>query len=224
MNPARAAVRGLVQNPLSRPALAAALAGLALLAAVPASADTGSGFAERVTPLRAQAQAQAAGPEALVALHRMYALKGELDELAPLEDAFDAVAANRRASPDVAALARFYGADIKRARGFVNRAQEDAAHLGFITRFRVIGAFDNEGKAGFDRVFPPETELDFAKRYPGKQREIGWRTFEVASLDGFVDLGAALRPNREVTAFAQTDIELARDARARAASGCRSGG
>lgn len=203
-----------MQNPLSRPALRAALAALALLTAASASADAGPSSApERVAALRAQAQSQAGSVEALIALHRLMVLKGELEELAPLEDAFDAVAANRRALPEVSALARFYGADVKRARGFVNRAQDDEARLGFLTRFRVIGAFDNEGKSGFDRAFPPESELDFGKRYPGKQREIGWRTFDAAGLDGFIDLGAALRPNREVTAFAQTDLELARDAR-----------
>ena len=30
------------------------------------------------------------------------------------------------------------------------------ADLGYVTRFRVIGPFDNEGKAGFDTETPPE--------------------------------------------------------------------
>src|SRR5256885_62568 len=36
---------------------------------------------------------------------------------------------------------------------------------------------------------------------------------ELAQPDGFVDLGAALRPNRDATAFAAADLDVARDLR-----------
>ena len=106
-------------------------------------------------------------------LHRLYNLKADLDELEPLEDAFSSVASSRRALPEIAALARFYQADILRARGLPNRAADATQKLGLFTHFMLIGGFDNEGKAGFDKAYPPETELDFTKRYRAEPRSAG---------------------------------------------------
>ena len=68
--------------------------------------------ADRVAPLFKQAHTDASSPAGLVALQKMYELKGTLDELQPLAEAFEAIAVKRRALPEGAGLARFYDADI----------------------------------------------------------------------------------------------------------------
>ena len=37
--------------------------------------------------------------------------------------------------------------------------------LGFVTRWTVIGAFDDEGKRGLETAYPPEAAIDLAARY-----------------------------------------------------------
>jgi len=169
---------------------------------------------DRVAPLAHQAWQQAGSAQALVPLAKLYALKGKLEELEPLEDAFLTVASTRRANPDVAALARFYAADIERARGFPNRAANTLSRLGLLSHFQVIGGFDNEGKAGFAKAYPPEQSTDFAKAYPGKAREVRWRPLEVADPSGYVDLSSAVRPVHQVVAYAAVDLLVSKDTRA----------
>ena len=199
-------------------ALAASLAFVALLNAKVARAEKAdppsNPSADRVAPLAHQAWQQANSASALVPLHRLYNLKADLDELEPLEDAFSSVANSRRSLPEIAALARFYQADILRARGLPNRAADATQRLGLFTHFMLIGGFDNEGKAGFDKAYPPETELDFTKRYPGKERDIGWRRLDVLTPDGYADLSSAVRPVHDSAIYAVTDLDVTRDVRA----------
>jgi hypothetical protein len=43
----------------------------------------------------------------------------------------------------------------------------------------VIGPFANDPppRGGYDRVYPPEKELDFQKSYPGYGRQVSWRKY-----------------------------------------------
>src|SRR5947209_9516296 len=41
-----------------------------------------------------------------------------------------------------------------------------------------IGPFDNTDNQGFDVAYPPEKEIDLARKYPGKDgKPIGWKEF-----------------------------------------------
>ncbi len=42
-------------------------------------------------------------------------------------------------------------------------------HFGFLTRWHVIGPFDNTGRRGFDTVFPPEEKIDLTAPCQGKR-------------------------------------------------------
>jgi hypothetical protein len=51
----------------------------------------------------------------------------------------------------------------------------------FQGKWHVIGPFDNPGSLeGFDRVYPPQTEIDLKKSYPGKgKRSVAWKEVKV---------------------------------------------
>jgi hypothetical protein len=112
----------------------------------------------------------------------------------------------------------------------VTKALEDLGHpadlvrlLGFVTRWKVIGPFDNTGRAGFEKVFPPENELRFDAEYDGKDGKVRWKDFETAHRAGMVDFNQAYAPLKEVTgyAFAEFHSENARPAELRL--GCKNG-
>ena len=80
----------------------------------------------------------------------------------------------------------------------------------------MAGPFDNEGKAGLDRAFGPESELGdplvMGRTYEGKERAVTNRTTPDVFPYGWVDLGAMVRPAEKVCAYATTFV---RDPRAK---------
>jgi tetratricopeptide (TPR) repeat protein len=83
--------------------------------------------------------------------------------------------------------------------------------LGYATRFRVVGPFDNEGKSGFETVTPPEEKklepADLAATYDGRERPVRWRELPERTVRrGFLPLGALLRPRQNVCALAETFV------------------
>lgn len=64
-----------------------------------------------------------------------------------------------------------------------------------------IGPFDNSNGKGFDTAYPPETEIDLAKTYPGKGGEtVGWREFKDFRLGQVIDL-KRFRDNEHVVVY-----------------------
>jgi hypothetical protein len=78
--------------------------------------------------------------------------------------------------------------------------------LGWVTRWRVMGPFDNTGGAGFARAFPPEEALDLAAETEGKTGKVRWQEFESKDDYGWVDFNRPFSPIKEVTAYAWTDF------------------
>ena len=62
------------------------------------------------------------------------------------------------------------------------------AHFGFLTKWKVIGPFDNTGGKGFDVAYPPEAKVDFAAEYDGKSGKVRWQDFATKHDYGMVDL------------------------------------
>ncbi|MET0384879.1 MAG: DUF3857 domain-containing protein [Polyangiales bacterium] len=83
--------------------------------------------------------------------------------------------------------------------------------LGYVTQFRVIGPFDNEGKRGFDLETPVEKKRmeapDLLASYPGREREVTWRDLPDVVRSGFVPFGAVLRPYENVCGLAETFVQ-----------------
>jgi hypothetical protein len=94
-------------------------------------------------------------------------------------------------------------------------------HFGFLTKWQVIGPFDNTGRKGFETVFPPEKEVKLDATYEGKEGPVKWQPFESRDDYGKLDFNRPLGMKKEVTAYAVTTFEspAARDAELRL--GCK---
>jgi tetratricopeptide (TPR) repeat protein len=153
-------------------------------------------------------------PDGIAALVELDRLQAELSDLAGLGAAYARAAGDPGANPEVRALARHRLALLERARGNSSRSQAHLRRLGFVTAWQVIGPFDDEGKRGHATAFPPEAGIDLSARYPGKLREVAWRTLSREAVgQGFIHLGATLRPAREVAAYALAVVNAPRDER-----------
>jgi hypothetical protein len=83
--------------------------------------------------------------------------------------------------------------------------------LGLIDRWWVIGPFDHRGGIGFDAVYPPETEIDLEKKYPGQQGEASWVELRSDQRHAIIDLNKLVAPHKGAVmyAFRQFDCERA---------------
>lgn len=77
-------------------------------------------------------------------------------------------------------------------------------HFGFLTKWQVIGPFDNTGNKGFATAFPPESEVRFDGVYEGKGKPVNWLSLETADEMGKVDLNKPMGMLKESTAYAAT--------------------
>lgn len=87
-----------------------------------------------------------------------------------------------------------------------------ARHFGFITRWELIGPFDNTGEKAFDVVYPPEEAIDLGAEYQGKPegdkpRTVGWIDHETKDEFGIVDLNEALAKENGVVAYAYAEFD-----------------
>jgi hypothetical protein len=80
-------------------------------------------------------------------------------------------------------------------------------HFGFFTNYRIIGPFENMGREGFDKTFPPEKELEFTKSYPGKEGDVSWKEVKVADKLGVLDFNKELKKLKEVTSYAVAEYD-----------------
>jgi tetratricopeptide (TPR) repeat protein/transglutaminase-like putative cysteine protease len=197
--------------PLARSAAALAVALLVLPARAAPARDP---VEERWARALAELERDRRAPRAIVPLAELRDLEAELPDLARLSGPYARTADDRGAPVEVRALARWQLAGLERARGNLQKSAAHLRRLGLVTSWAVIGPFDDEADRGFDAVLPPEKELDLAAPVPGKVREVSWRELPPeARVDGFVHLGAALRPTRETAAYALAVVDSPRDER-----------
>jgi hypothetical protein len=76
-------------------------------------------------------------------------------------------------------------------------------HFGFITRWMLVGPFDNTGDTGFQTVFPPEKSVDLKATYQGKKNQsLIWKPHVTTDPLGVVDLNKALGKHMGATGYA----------------------
>jgi len=170
-----------------------------------ASATTGDDPIRKIAEVEArEAIRLSRSPRGAVHLIRLQNLRDEVADLNLLAQPYHEILAQRTADPMTRTLARMFAADIERARGKIARAAEYVEPLGFIRDYYILGSFDNEGKGGCGVDFGPEATLDLSAEYPAKGHPARWRRLSLRSPDGYIDLSASLRPNREAVAYALT--------------------
>jgi cellulose synthase operon protein C len=135
------------------------------------------------------------------------------DDVAPgvTRDHLERLERSRRLSP---ARRAYVGALLARddiRQGNLEASRKRVAELGYVTSWRVVGPFDNEGKAGFEGVMGPETALDAPVErdavWRGKERAVRWRPYPALSYWlGYLDFDAVFRPDTQVCAYAETFV------------------
>jgi len=76
------------------------------------------------------------------------------------------------------------------------------AQFGFITRWALIGPFDNSKELGFHTPNPPERGIDLKAEYEGKDaKKVRWFTHVTDAPLGLVDFNKTVAPIKGATAF-----------------------
>lgn len=94
-------------------------------------------------------------------------------------------------------------------------------HFGFLTRWQIIGPFDNSERKGFDSVFAPETGIDLNKACEGKGKTVQWQLLESNDDYGKINFNTPLTALKEATAYAFTSIESAEEKDVELRLGCK---
>ncbi len=84
------------------------------------------------------------------------------------------------------------------------------AALGFVTAYTVVGPF-GDGRSSFGEAFPPERDdgaPDPTRKYPGKDRDVSWRSAGGVVRQGVLYVDGLLRPDSETAAYANAFVHV----------------
>jgi transglutaminase-like putative cysteine protease len=110
-------------------------------------------------------------------------------------------------------LARYMALRAAWQGGEAARADEIEAQLDFVTQWRVIGPFANDGMAGLTTAYGPETDgVSVDATYEGKAGTVAWHEVVGDTETGYIELNALFHPSVNAAFYAATEFELARDA------------
>ncbi len=82
-------------------------------------------------------------------------------------------------------------------------------HFGFLTRWHVIGPFDNTDGTGYAAAYPPENEMDLEAAYAGKHGRVKWVEHSTDHDLGKIDLNKVLVEEKDVAGYAVTEFVAA---------------
>lgn len=83
----------------------------------------------------------------------------------------------------------------------LGRRVDLARKFGFLTTWPVIGPFDNTDESGFDRIYPPEREIDLDATYVGKDGDVAWQPHTTDHPLGRVDFNKIFGEQKGVIAY-----------------------
>lgn len=85
-------------------------------------------------------------------------------------------------------------------------------HFGFITSWHVIGPFDHTGVKAFNVAYPPESAVDLAASYDGKNgQRVRWQSVTATGTYAHVDLNQPLGKLKGVIGYAAAMVESPRE-------------
>ena len=117
-------------------------------------------------------------------------------------------------------------AQIKKVAGELRKLGQEVdlpKHFGFLTHWKLIGAFDNTKLVGFDTAYPPEKELNLTASYPGKVEPARWVDVATPNDYGMVDFNRPFGDMKGVTGYAFTEFNAAAAGPAELRLGCKNG-
>ncbi len=80
-------------------------------------------------------------------------------------------------------------------------------HFGFLTRWKLIGPFENHDLIGFAAIYPPEEKIDFHAKYVAKDgMEVAWQEHQTEDEYGVVDLRKALAAHKGAVVYAASEF------------------
>jgi hypothetical protein len=94
-------------------------------------------------------------------------------------------------------------------------------HFGFITRWEIIGPFDNTERKGFAAQYGPEKDLSKNVEHDGKTGKVSWKPYASTDEYGKIDFNKPLTPLKETTAYAMADFESAAERDVELRLGCK---
>jgi hypothetical protein len=84
---------------------------------------------------------------------------------------------------------------------------DQTRHYGFITRWLLVGPFDNSKGVGFHNVYPPERGVDVKTSYPGKSEQVvRWKEHTTDKPLGMVDLNEAVGKLKGAVVYAYAAV------------------
>ena len=148
----------------------------------------------------------------------LLAVAAHYEEVPPgvVERILAATADAAETDPLVAAHAAFLLSRVEDDRGPEGAGDRRRATLGWLNRFWVVGPF-GDGRSSFGESFAPEHDLglpDPARRYPGKEREVSWRSGAEVVRQGALYLDGLLRPDAQTAAYVMSFVHSERAAKA----------
>lgn len=79
-------------------------------------------------------------------------------------------------------------------------------HFGFLTRWKIIGPFDNREFIGFDTSYPPEKDIDLTATLPGMKGEVSWSDISTEDEFGIIDIAKSVAPHKGAVMYLTTEF------------------
>ena len=84
-------------------------------------------------------------------------------------------------------------------------------HFGFITRWKLVGPFDNTDEKGYGAAYPPEERVDPDAAIAGKHGQVKWIDHRSDHEYGQVDFNKAVGEEKNVVGYAMTEFVAERE-------------
>jgi hypothetical protein len=95
--------------------------------------------------------------------------------------------------------------------------------FGWVTRWKLVGPFDNTGGAGFAKAYPPEQAIDTTAELDGKKGKVRWGDHETRNDYGVVDFNGPLGTLKGAAAYALAEFWSKTERPAQVRLGCEVG-
>lgn len=81
-------------------------------------------------------------------------------------------------------------------------------HMGFVTRWYLLGPFNAPERSGFDESYPPQQSVDLKASYTGKDgSRIAWKLYRTEDRLGQINLVQAIAQVKEAVGFAYAELD-----------------